>query len=93
MLLFYNNAPQVVNPNKFGNEILISNKDKQIKINSSDDTIESVVIYDLLGRQIYKKSNMSAKELLVLHLPITNQAVLLKIKLKEGKTINKTIIY
>lgn len=93
VLLFYNTAPQVVNPNKFGNEILISNKDKQIKINSSDDIIESVVIYDLLGRQIYKKNNISAKELLVLNLPITKQAVLLKIKLKEGKTINKTIIY
>ena len=93
VLLFYNTAPQVVNPNKFGNEILISNKDKQIKINSSDDIIESVVIYDLLGRQIYKKSNISAKELLVLNLPVTKQAVLLKIKLKEGKTINKTIIY
>jgi hypothetical protein len=73
--------------------VLISNKNKQLKINSSMETIDKVQVYDLLGRSIYKKTNVSASELVILNLVSSEQTLVVKIILENGKTVTKKIIY
>ncbi|WP_369765997.1 T9SS sorting signal type C domain-containing protein [Flavobacterium sp. WC2429] len=73
--------------------VLISNKNKEIKISSSIENIDTVLIYDLLGRQIYKKTNINSKELIVLNTLSAKQTLLIKVNLEGGEVINKKIIY
>ena len=72
--------------------VLVSNKNKEVKINSSVENINTVVIYDLLGRQIYKKANVNNKELIILNLLSAKQTVLIKVSLQGGEVINKKMI-
>ena len=75
-----------------GNGVLISNKNKEVKISSSVENIYSVLIYDLLGRQIYKKTNVNSRELIVINTFSANQILFLKVDLQGGKMINARII-
>ncbi|TRX06393.1 T9SS sorting signal type C domain-containing protein [Flavobacterium gawalongense] len=75
------------------NTVLVSNKNKQIKINSSVQTIDKVQVYDLLGRSIYQKINVDANELAISNLVINHQVLLVKIGLQNGKIVTKKIGY
>ena len=73
--------------------VLISNKNKEVRINSSGEIIDSVLIYDLLGRQVYSKTNVDSKELLILNMISAKQTLLIKVGLQGGEVINNKIIY
>ena len=73
--------------------VLVSNKNKLIKINSSVEMINKVQVYDLLGRSVYQKLNVDVNELTISNLVINNQVLLVKILLQNGKTVTKKIIY
>jgi len=75
------------------NKVLVSNKSKEIKINSFAETIDKVTIYDLLGKQIYQKFNVDSKELSILNLVSNNQTLLVKTTLQNRKTVTNKIIY
>jgi hypothetical protein len=75
------------------NQVLISNKNKQIKVNSVVETIDKVLIYDLLGRQIYKKEKVNNNELTITNLVSSQQTVLVKVSLQNGQTVTKKIIF
>ena len=75
------------------NEVFISNKNKQIKINSDVETIDKVIVYDLLGRQIFKKEKVNSHELTVFNLASSRQTLLVKVTLQNGHAIIKKIIY
>jgi hypothetical protein len=73
--------------------VLVSNKNKQIKINSSVEMINMVTIFDLLGRQIYQKANVNSNELSISNLVLSHQIVMVKTVLQNGETVTKKIIY
>jgi hypothetical protein len=73
--------------------VLVSNKNKLIKINSSVEMINKVQVYDLLGRSVYQKLNVDVNELTISNLVINSQVLLVKISLQNGKTVTKKIIY
>ena len=75
------------------NTVLVSNKNKQIKINSSVEIIDKVQIYDLLGRSIYQKMNINTSEFLISNLVSNHEVLLVKIKLQNGHTVTKKIVY
>ena len=75
------------------NIVLVSNKNKQIKINSSIETIKKVQVFDLLGKLIYQKININNNELAISDLKKSNQVVLVKIVLQNGKTVTNKIVY
>jgi hypothetical protein len=74
-------------------KILISVKDKQIKINSFSENIDKVAIYDLLGRQIYQKTKVSGNELILSNFASSNQTLLVKTTLENGITVTDKVIY
>lgn len=75
------------------NQVLVSNKNKQIKVNSAVETIDKVLVYDLLGRQIFKKEKVNSKELTLNNLISSQQTLLVKVSLQNGHSVTKKIVY
>ena len=75
------------------NKVVVSTKNKQIKINSFAETIDRLAIYDLLGRQIYQKDKVNSNELSVNNLVPRHQALIVKTTLQNGKTVTDKIVY
>jgi hypothetical protein len=75
------------------NDILVSNKNHQIKIDSPIDSIDKVVVYDITGKEIYQKTKVNSNELTLLNLVASDQVLLVKIILQNGKTVTKKVVY
>jgi len=75
------------------NTVVVSNTNKQIKINSSVEMIDKVLVYDLLGRQIYQKTKVNSNEFSILSLTSSHQTLIVKTVLQNGKTVTEKIIY
>ncbi|MFE3867395.1 T9SS sorting signal type C domain-containing protein [Flavobacterium sp. LS2P90] len=78
---------------KIENTVLVSNLNKQISITSKIEMIDKVEVYDLLGRSIYQKMNIDAKEFIIQNLVSSRQALLIKIVLHDGQIVTNKIIY
>ncbi len=74
-------------------KIIISVKNKQIKIDSPNETIDKVLIFDLLGKQIYRKISIGNKEQIISNLSSIEQALIVKVVLQNGQTVSKKIIF
>ncbi|MDD5150323.1 MAG: T9SS sorting signal type C domain-containing protein [Flavobacterium sp.] len=74
------------------NQVLISNKNKQIKVYSAVESIDKVAVYDLLGRQIYKKEKVNSNEVTILNLVSSQQTLLVKVILQNRQTVTKKIV-
>jgi hypothetical protein len=74
-------------------QVLVSNKNKQIKVNSAVEMIDKVLVYDLLGRLIFKKEKVNSNEFSILNLVSSQQTVLVKVSLQNGQTVTKKIIF
>ena len=74
-------------------QVLVSVKNKQIKINSSVETIDKVFIYDVLGKQIYKKTNVDNTELVIPNLGSSEQVLIVKTVLQNGETVTTKTVY
>ncbi|MBA4320027.1 MAG: hypothetical protein C0412_16625, partial [Flavobacterium sp.] len=75
------------------NQVLVSNKNKQIKVNSAVEIIDKVTVYDLLGREIYKKEKVNSNEQTLTNFNSSQQTVLVKVTLQNGIDITKKLIY
>ncbi|TRX29962.1 T9SS sorting signal type C domain-containing protein [Flavobacterium franklandianum] len=75
------------------NQVLISIKNKKIKINSLSETIDKVIFYDVLGRQIYQNGSINSNEFLITNLISSHQTLIVKTTLQNGKTVVNKIIY
>jgi hypothetical protein len=75
------------------NQVVISNKNKEIKISTSVEIIDKVFIYDFLGRQIYQKTDIATNELVISNLIQSNQALIVKVVLQNAGTVSQKLIY
>jgi hypothetical protein len=74
-------------------KIIISVKNKQIKIDSPNETIDKVLIFDLLGKQIYRKINIGNNEHTISNLASSEQALIVKVVLQNSQTVSKKVIF
>lgn len=75
------------------NLVLVSNKNKQIRINSLIETIDKITIYDVSGKQIFKKTNVNSNEISISNLTSSHQTLIVKTYLLNGKIVTDKIIY
>lgn len=73
--------------------LVISIKNKKITVNSSEETITQIQIFDLLGRKIFDKSKINAQEYMIEALPSSEQTLIVKTTLANGAISNKKIIF
>ena len=79
--------------NVLENQVLVSNKNKQIQINSFLETIDEVLVYDITGRQLYQKTKVNSNELMVTNLALSHQVLIVKVVLQNGQTLSRKVIY
>ena len=75
------------------NKVLVSIKNKQIKIDSFAETIDGVAIYDVAGRQIYQKNKVNSNELSIPNFVSSHQILIVKTTLQNGITVSNKIVY
>lgn len=75
------------------NQVVISNKNKQIKVYSKAETIDNVVVYDLLGRKLFQKDKVDSSEIIISNLISSQQVLLVKVILKKGNEVTKKVVF
>ncbi|WP_456313395.1 T9SS sorting signal type C domain-containing protein, partial [Pseudomonas shirazensis] len=75
------------------NGLLVSVKQKNIKVTSAIENIKEVTIYDVAGKMLYNKNKAATTELQIQNLPSANQVLLVKITLENNFTTTKKIIF
>ncbi len=77
----------------YDNTISLFVKNNQIQINSTIGIIDKIIIYDISGNEMYKKSGFNSEEYIINNLKAAHQVLLVKVILENKKTITKKIIY
>jgi len=86
-------VPEIEDIDSQESRVLVSGKDKQIKISSLKETIDKVLIFDVAGIQIYQKTNVNSNELIIANLVLSHQVIVVKTVLQNGLMINKKIMF
>ena len=75
------------------NSITVVSQDKTITISSPTENLSKVFIYDVSGKQLYKKQNIGNVQLSIQHLAFAQQVLLVKVVLENGYTTTKKLIF
>jgi hypothetical protein len=73
--------------------IVIAKDRNVLKIKSTIEDMKSVVIYDLLGRKVYAKDAINAKEFSDVNIVRNQQTLIVKISLANGVVVSKKVVY
>tara|TARA_R110002126_G_scaffold21034_2_gene76792 strand:- start:1950 stop:5891 length:3942 start_codon:yes stop_codon:yes gene_type:complete len=73
--------------------VLISNTNKEVKVNSSVENIDKVLIYDMSGRQVYKNTTVNNKVLVIRNIQSEKQVLIVKVELQNGQSVTQKIVY
>jgi len=74
-------------------DIRIYQSNKQIFIASDVQNIQSVYVYDLLGKNIFTKENIQDTTYSTNKLSIQNQVIIVKVKTEDNKIITQKVIF
>ena len=88
------NSTTLVNPD-FGsadNTIIVSANHGEMSIKSLVENIQDVTVYDILGRQLFEAKSIGNKDFSTSNISISQQALIVKIKLDNGVVISRKII-
>jgi hypothetical protein len=75
------------------NNVAVAVSDAQISVKSYAKAIESIVVYDILGRQIFSKNGVNANGFTIVGVTANEQALIVKIKLENGVVVNRKIVF
>ncbi|MEC4004765.1 hypothetical protein OX283_008855 [Flavobacterium sp. SUN052] len=90
-IIYLNSALSNTNHSYTNSVQVISNE--FISINSYNEDMESVVVYDVLGRKIGNYQSVNTNLFTITNLLKNNSALFLQIKLKNGTIVNQKVIY
>ena len=74
------------------NNVIVAVSNQQLIIKSTLEPLSSVVVYDVLGREILSRNNIDTHEVVFDSLPITNQALIVKMVLQNGQVVTRKIV-
>ena len=90
--ILYQNSILANASNEFNtNGIVIYKNNSDIVVNSSNGEIENVKVFDITGRLLFNKSNLNKLEYRF-NIGTTNEVVIVKTTLIDGKVVTKKII-
>ncbi len=93
-LLRYTNAPLGVDPiNELDNQVTVAVKDQLLKIKTAMESIQSITVFDLLGRKVFDKNDLNTTEFYAEDIVLNQQALIVKITLTNGQTVTRKIVY
>jgi hypothetical protein len=65
----------------------------EINITSTNETINSIIIFDLVGRELFKADAIESYSFSINEAVKNNQALVVKITLSNGITVTKKVLY
>ena len=93
-LLRFTNGSLSNNQNNLSeNTVQVFNKNDDVLVQSSATDLSSILIFDISGRLLFETNDLNTKNYTIDNLKISNQILLIQIKLKDGLLINKKIIH
>jgi hypothetical protein len=72
--------------------VIVSSQNNQISVKSAIENIDSVTVYDVLGREIVSQKYTTSKEIILNNINATNQALVIKITLENGTVVTRKVI-
>ena len=75
------------------NSVLIVKDKNELKIKSQTETINRITVFDLLGRKVFEKVAVNSNEFQTSVIRLSNQVVVVKVSLANGKVISKKVVY
>src|SRR5690606_2708045 len=75
------------------NQVAVAVSGNEIVVKSYSEPISNIAVFDILGRQLFEKSDISENEFSVDGIVANRQALILKIRLENGVMVNKKIIF
>ncbi|MDI1318381.1 choice-of-anchor D domain-containing protein [Flavobacterium sp.] len=72
--------------------VIVSTKNNELTINSYIETIQDVTIYDILGRQLLENKSIANNTFVASNISMSQQALIVKIKLVNGLVVTRKII-
>ena len=75
------------------NKIIVSINKKNILINANQNTIKDITIFDISGKQIYRKPEVENTKFVIENLPSKNQILLIKVTLENGSFTTTKIMF
>jgi hypothetical protein len=76
----------------FDESIVVSGYDGKITIKSSYDAIDEIMVYDVLGRQLFEAKKINTNEFLISEPALSKQTLVIKIKLENGTLASRKIV-
>jgi hypothetical protein len=75
------------------NDLIVSVKEKVIKVNSAKESIQQISIFDITGKTLYTKNKIESTDFLISNLQSGNQVLFIKVTLENGFIVSKKIIF
>lgn len=88
----YENFLGVELPEDSGNNIVAYKQNQEVVINSGSINMSTVQLYDIRGRLLVEKNNLSGNEVRM-HVGNTNQVLIVKITTSTGDIVTKKIVH
>ncbi|WP_425077720.1 T9SS sorting signal type C domain-containing protein [Psychroserpens sp. S379A] len=91
-VLRYTNEALSVDDLELSDLSITAPKGKYVKVNTNNNLVDSVVIYDLLGRVMLNKTSISNDEFVYTNHNLSSGAYIVKVTLESGQTKTQKII-
>lgn len=75
-----------------GNEILFAKKDNNIVVTSTIDKISEIEIFNLIGKSVYKNSEINSNEFKINSLNFNHQVIVVAVKTETGEFVTRKFI-
>lgn len=92
-VLKYTSALSTTDDNLSANNVIVASDKKTLKIKSVMENIQSVTIYDVIGRKIYSQNAINTKEFSKTNVVQNTQTLIVKITLENGVIVSKKIVH
>jgi hypothetical protein len=73
--------------------VIVSVQNDQIKINSFDQVMDKLMVYDLTGRLLYEKDNVDSNEFTISNFSSSEQFLIVQALLKNSEWFTIEIVY
>jgi hypothetical protein len=77
----------------FDNNVVVATGNQEIQIKSQMELVKNIAVYDVLGRLIFEKKDVNAKEFSIQNVILNQQALIVKVTLTNGQISTRKIIY
>lgn len=78
---------------KGGSGVIVVSQDKEILVESAGELLDSITVYDVLGRELFSQRNVNNNKFFIGTISPNNQTLIAKVTLQNGITLTKKLVF